>query len=102
VFHGGLYLLSEERRVSVTRLKQLLTQSSPYSTTVAIGKLTSRLMACVARLWPDRHWQTMGLQALLGAPIYVAVVGILDPDTRNLLRLAAGRFGWSGKKGQAA
>lgn len=72
----------------------------PWRTIVIAASAGLAMYACIARLWPGHHWQTVGLRALLGAPIYVAAVAVLDLEARNLLRQAAGRL-WSGKKGQA-
>jgi hypothetical protein len=58
------------------------------------------MYTALAHLCPDRHLVTVVVRALVGPPVYVLLIALIDPDARTLVM--KGRAGLRRFRGAAA
>jgi O-antigen/teichoic acid export membrane protein len=57
----------------------------PWGTIVRAGLAALGMYALIIQIDAHVHLLTVALRALIGAPVYVALVALIDPDARNAL-----------------
>ncbi len=65
--------------------RRFLPVSIPWMTMARAALAACAMYASLAYLCPDRHLLTVAVRALVGPPIYVLLIALIDPDARALV-----------------
>jgi O-antigen/teichoic acid export membrane protein len=64
--------------------RRFLRVSLPWMTMARAALAAFAMYAALAYLCPDRHLVTVAVRALVGPPLYVLLIALIDPDARTL------------------
>jgi O-antigen/teichoic acid export membrane protein len=65
--------------------RRFLAVRIPWLTMVRAALAALAMYASLAYLCPDRHLLTVAVRALVGTPLYVLLIALIDPDARRLV-----------------
>ncbi len=66
--------------------RHLLPIALPWATVLRAGLASVLMYVSLQPVLPGRRLLTVGVRLLVGAPLYIAVMGLIDPDARGILQ----------------
>jgi O-antigen/teichoic acid export membrane protein len=73
--------------------RQFLPVKLPWATILRAGAAALAMYATLSHLCPGRHLLTVAVRALVGAPLYLLLIALIDPDARALVTEGRARLG---------
>lgn len=65
--------------------RRFLPVKLPWVTMAHAALAASAMYVALAHLCPDRHLLTVAVRALVGPPLYVLLIALIDADARTLV-----------------
>jgi O-antigen/teichoic acid export membrane protein len=72
--------------------RRLLPIALPLLTLLRAGLASLAMYGAVVYVQVGARLVTVGVRMVLGATVYAGIMGLIDPDVRNLVKKALGRF----------
>jgi O-antigen/teichoic acid export membrane protein len=72
--------------------RHLLPVALPWATLVRAGLASVAMYLVLQPIYPGRRLLTVGVRLIIGAPVYCAAMGLIDPDARAILRGVANKL----------
>jgi O-antigen/teichoic acid export membrane protein len=71
--------------------RRFLSVSLPWLTFLRAGVAAGIMYMAIRHVFPGGRLLTAGIRPLVGAPIYIGIMGLIDGDARAMIRKAVGR-----------